>query len=160
MRKAAASLAAKCLVAFVMASGALAQDEDYIWSSGVHDGNAFLAYAMPESDDIVLVLSCLNDEGRNELTLYEEIEGVDLGEPVTIEFAQADQTHSLDGIAATDGMSGYIFPRSEAFAVKPLIVLLGEPGEIHVSMRGASRSLPETGREQAVGSFAEACKLD
>ena len=55
------------------------------------------------------------------MTVYQDIAGAKVGQPVTIEIAVGSSKVALKGETATDEMSGYVFGVAKKFAVKPVV---------------------------------------
>jgi hypothetical protein len=161
---AAASRAAVWLAAGLVAaalSAAAETDRGYAWMSGFGDGSALLTYGSTETgEDYVFNLICRNKDKSTETTLYVDIAGTKVGQPMTIELAAGAAKVSLKGKIATDEMSGFHFAEAKNFKIKPVIALLREKGRVTAKTGKLVSTLPEKGRAAATAEFAQACKLD
>ena len=122
---------------------------------------AALVYGSTETaEDYSFALSCDNKWKRSHMTVYEDIAGAKVGEPLTIEIGVGAAKVAIEGMTDTDEMSGFIFGVAKKFAVKPVVAVLQGSGPTIIEMGKVTVTLPETGRAQAVSEFAKACKLD
>jgi hypothetical protein len=137
-----------------------AATDEYAWISDYGDGIAYLSYAVPESDDFVFGLNCSNNDKATWMTVYVDIEGTRVGDPVTIEFVQGVSKFSVEGKIATDETSGFHFAEATGFKIKPVIALLRAKGDATVTTGKVVTKLPEKGRAAELQSFAKFCKLD
>lgn len=144
--------------------GAVAATEDYpgfTWMGGAGDGDALLTFGSPETgEDYVFILICRNKDKSTEATLYVDIEGTKVGQPITVELAAGAAKVSLKGKIATDEMSGFHFAEAKGFKIKPLIALLKEKGPVTAKTGKLVTTLPDKGRAKPAAEFAKACKLD
>jgi hypothetical protein len=148
------------VAAWLGGTGLAAATDDYAWISDYGDGTAYLSYAVPESDDFVFGLNCSNNDKTTWMTVYVDIEGTRVGDPVAIEFAQGSSNLSVEGKIATDEMSGFHFAEATGFKIKPVIALLGGKDDATVTTGKVVTALPEKGRAAELEKFAKACKLD
>jgi hypothetical protein len=157
-RIAAVALAAS-LLSTIAASGA--GDPGYEWMYGYGDGNASLVYGSPETgEDYVFALICRDKDKATLMTVYVDIAGAKVGQPVAIAFSGAQAKLSVPGTVATDEMSGFLFAEAEGFKIKPVLAVLGEKGPIAVKPGNVVNPLPEAGRGSAAAKFAKSCALD
>ena len=154
-------LLAACLVAASLPASAADDDPSYVWMGGVGDGNALLTYGSSETgEDYVFNLICGNKTKSTEATLYVDIAGTEIGQPMTIALGAGSANVSLRGTIATDEMSGFHFAEAKDFKIKPVIALLREKGPLTARTGELVTTMPEKGRAAAVEEFAQACKLD
>ena len=133
----------------------------YGWMANSGQITAALVYSSTETaEDYAFALSCNNKRKLSHLTVYEDIAGAKVGEPLTIEIGVGSAKVEIKGKTATDEMSGYIFGEAKKFAVRPVIAALQGPGPAVIKMSKVTMTLPEKGRAEAVSQFAKACKLD
>jgi hypothetical protein len=155
------ALAACLAFAAPVAVAAAEPEPGFAWMVNQYEGNASLVYGSTETgEDYSFFVSCNNQEKEAEITVYQDIEGAKVGEPLTIELSAGSAEVALMGETATDEMSGFVFGVAKKIAVKPVIAVLSKPGPAIVKMGKVTVNLPETGRAAAVSEFAKACKLD
>ena len=144
-------------------SGAAATEPEpgFAWMVSEYEGNASLIYGSTETgEDFFFFLSCNNKKKEAEITVYQDIEGAKVGQPVTIEIGVGSAKVALKGETATDEMSGFVFGVVKKFAVKPVVAVLGGAGPTLVKMGKNELTLPDKGRADELAKFAKACKLD
>ena len=156
---------ALALLAILLAGAwrcAAAETEDvYAWIGGSGEGNVGVGYGSPETaEDQLFWLNCRNKEKASNMTVYVDIEGAKVGQPITIEFSAAAATASVKGKTATDEMSGFIFAEAIQFPVKPIIKVLKAKGPVTIKTGKTVTTLPEKGRAAELAEFAKACTLD
>ena len=93
------------------------------------------------------------------MTVYQDIAGAKVGQPVTIEIGVDSSKVALKGETATDEMSGYVFGVAKKFAVKPVVAVLSGPPAL-AKMEKNELTLPDQGRAEELSKFAKVCKLD
>ncbi|MGZ5915762.1 MAG: hypothetical protein ACXWJ4_00335 [Methyloceanibacter sp.] len=110
------------------------------------------------TEDFVFLLSCSNADKSGE-TVYVDIEGATIGQPVTIELTRAGAEASVKGTTPTDEMSGFIFAEAKGFRVKPVIAVLDGKGPVNVV---TGKTMTTAGGRPApeVAKFAKQCRLD
>ena len=136
-------------------------DPGYEWMTGHGDGNASLVYGSPETgEDYVFNVFCRGDDKATGMTVYVDIAGTKVGDPVDITFSSGTAKLAVPGHIATDEMSGFLFAEAEGFTIKPVTGLLGGKGPISVTTGSVLTALPEAGRAKAVGEFAKFCTLE
>jgi hypothetical protein len=129
--------------------------------TGYGDSNAFLVYGSPETgEDYVFSLICHGGDKATRMTVYVDIAGTNVGDPIAIELAGPSARLSVPGRVATDEMSGFLFAEAAGFKIRPVIAALKEKGPVTVKTGGVVTTLPEAGRGKAVGEFAKTCALD
>lgn len=153
IRPALAFLAAVSLTAPVFA------EEDEQWMAGASAEVASIGYGIPDTDGILFALVCDLAKGTAQLTVYEEIAGAKVGQPITIELKAGAAKAAIKGVASTDQMNGFIYGEAKAVAVEPIVAVLREPGEVMLKMGKASATYPEKGRAEALAQFTETCKV-
>lgn len=143
----------------LLQTGAARAEDEPAWTSFVDDDTAALTFAVPDSDDSRFALVCHNAERRVELTVYEEIEGAKLRQPVTIELSAGGLKASIAGQTATDELNGFIYAEANKVKIEALLPVLQAAGELKITVAKAAVTLPELGRAAAVASFAQGCKV-
>jgi len=153
---------AVCLaLAVPVAIQAAGPEPGFAWMVNPYEGNVSLVYGSTETgEDYSFFVSCNNQEKEAEMTVYQDIAGAKVGEPLTIELSAGSAKVGLTGETATDEMSGFVFGVAKKIAVKPVIAVLKTSGPAIVKMGKVTVNLPETGRAEALSEFAKACKLD
>jgi hypothetical protein len=135
--------------------------EGYAWGySDNKDGPSLVLGSTETTEDFVFLLICSNAAKRAEMTVYVDIEGAKLGQPVTIELARDGAKASVKGTTATDEMNGFIFAETKKFPVKPVIAVLDGKGPVTVVTGKTVTLLPEKGRASELAKFAKQCRLD
>ena len=133
----------------------------YAWGySDNEDGPSLVLGSTETTEDYVFLLSCSNADKTAEMTVYVDIEGAKLGQPVTIELTRDRAKASVKGKTMTDEMTGFIFAQAEKFPVKPVIAVLDGAGPVTVMTGKTATALPEEGRGPELAKFAKQCRLD
>lgn len=142
------------------AAWAAEEDDGYGWTTGGVDGNAFLVYGSPETgEDYVFSLGCDGNDKATRMTVYVDIAGTKVGQPVAIAFSAAAKL-SVPGEISTDAMSGFLFAEAAGFKVRPVLALLSGDGPVTVKTGAVVTTLPAAGRGKATAEFAKSCPLD
>jgi hypothetical protein len=148
------------LLAAPLSASAAESDPGYVWMNGVDDGNALLTYGSAETgEDYVFSLFCNNRDKDAAMTVYVDIAGTEVGQPLTIELGAGSAKVSVKGEVATDEMSGFHFAEAKDFKVKPLIALFKEMGPAMAETGKLVTTLPEKGRATALAEFEKGCQL-
>jgi hypothetical protein len=135
--------------------------EGYEWMGGSNEGAASFVYGSPETvEDQLFWLSCEPEKKSTEMTVYDDVAGTKVGQPIAIDMSAGAAKTSVQGKIATDGMSGFFFPEAKGFKVKPVIEVLKAKGPLTVKTGKLTTILPEKGRSEALAAFAKACTLD
>ena len=126
----AGRLAGLALAAYLtLFATASATEPGFAWMVSQYEGNVSLVYGSTEtSEDFFFFLSCNNKKKQAEMTVYQDIAGAKVGQPLTIEIAVGSSKVALKGETATDEMSGYVFGVAKKFAVKPVVRCLAVLG--------------------------------
>ncbi len=133
----------------------------YGWGySSNEDGPSLVLGSTETTEDFVVLLSCSNRDKTSEMTVYVDIEGAKVGQPVIIELAAGATKVSVKGTTTTDEMSGFIFAEAKTFPVKPVIAVLNERGPVTVKIGKTATVLPEPDRATELAKFAKDCRLD
>jgi hypothetical protein len=93
------------------------------------------------------------------LDLRQEIAGAKPGDALAIALSAGDEKAEVKGEAARDD-AGMIFAEASDIAVKPVLEVLRQAGAVTVTAGGASVSLSDEGRAQAVERFTKDCPLE
>lgn len=140
---------------------AAGEDSGYEWMTDHGDGDAWLVYGSPETgEDYIFSLICPGNAKATGMTVYVDIAGTKVGDPVVIAFSAGSAKLSIRGKIATDAMSGFLFAEAAGFKIKPVIAALRGTGPVTVNTGDVVTTLPEAGRGKAVGEFAKSCALD
>jgi len=150
-----------CVSAMILAAASQAAGEEpgFAWTTNSDGGKAYLVYGSTETgEDYLYSLGCDGKRKSSDMTVYVDIAGTKVGDPVAIAFGPGKL--SVPGRIATDEMSGFHFAETAGFNIKPLIAVLREKGPVMVKTGDVVTTLPEAGRGKAVGKFAKSCALD
>ncbi len=144
-------------IALLVTPAAWAADNysGFAWMNGAGGGDASL-----DGEDYVFGLICRNKSKITEMTVYVDIAGTKVGDPLAIELKRSDVNLSLAGKIATDEMSGFLLAEAKGFKIKPILALLEEKGPVTVKTGGILTTLPDDGRFKATAEFAKSCSLD
>ena len=135
--------------------------EGYEWMGGSDQGVASFVYGSPETvEDLLFWLTCEPKKKKTEMTVYNDVAGTKVGQPIAIDINAGAAKTSVKGQIATDGMTGYFFPQAKSFKVKPVIEVFNAKGQVTVKTGKLTTVLPEKGRAEALAAFAKACTLD
>jgi hypothetical protein len=149
---------AACVLA-AQASSARAE-ENLIWTAKASEGLNALSYApLDPAKAPLFLLSCFDAMGIAVLDLRQEVAGAKPGDALTIALSVGEAKAEVKGEAARDD-AGTIFAEASDIAVKPVLEVLRQAGPATVTAGGASVSLSDTGRAQAVERFTKDCPLD
>jgi hypothetical protein len=147
----------------VGAPGAAAAEayQGYAWGySDNVDGPSLVLGSTETTEDFVFLFSCSNADKSAEMTVYVDIEGAKVDQPVKIELTRDGAKASVKGTTMTDEMSGFIFAEAKDFPVKPVIAVLDGKGPVTVVTGKTVTVLPEEGRADELAKFAKQCRLD
>jgi hypothetical protein len=134
-------------------------DTKPVWYAHVDADGAAISFAVPNSDDSRFMVLCENKKRSINLTVYEEVKGMKVKRPLTIELLAGAKKASLKGVTATDEMNGYTYGEAHKVAADPLLAVLREPGELTVKMGKASATFPTEGRAEQLKIFEKGCKV-
>jgi hypothetical protein len=80
------------------------------WMVNRGDTNAELVYGSTETPEAYsFAMSCNNSKKQSDLTVYKDIAGAKVGDPLTIEISVGSAKVTVKGKTSTDEMSGYVF---------------------------------------------------
>jgi hypothetical protein len=106
----------------------------YGWGySKNEDGPSLVLGSTETTEDYVFLLICDNADKSAEMTVYVDIPGAKVGQPVTIELARVGAKTNVKGETATDEMTGVIFAEAKKFPIKPVIAMLDGKGAVTVT---------------------------
>ncbi|MGZ5850883.1 MAG: hypothetical protein ACXWJN_09930 [Methyloceanibacter sp.] len=147
------------LIAAIVSLSFARAEASLVWISKSNGSLVTLAYSPVDPTKAPLfLLSCFNGMDIAVLDVHQDIAGAKTGEKLTIELSAGAATASLDG--ETADANGAIFGEASDIKVKPVLAVLREKGPVTVKLGETSATLAEQGRAEAVGTFAEACKLE
>lgn len=153
-----ALLAAVILVG--KAPGAWAQGPN-VWNAKTSGSFVTLRYGpLDDREKPLFLLSCLNGVGIAVLSVYTDFPERQPGDPITVKFSAGDQSTSVAGESAQEDGTGVIYFEAGDIAVKPILKVLGEKGNVSMTSGAIGNDLSEQGRAAAVGEFAKDCKLN
>jgi hypothetical protein len=135
------------------------EDAKPVWFAHVEGDAAAFGFATPNSDDARFVVMCENQKRVISMTVYEEVKGMKVKRPLTIELSAGSQKASIKGVTATDELNGFVFGEAKKVPVGPLLAVLREPGELTVKMGKASVTFPAEGRAEQLKIFETGCKV-
>jgi hypothetical protein len=167
------AVVALAALAVLAAGAAQAQEEDYAprWMVQVEKAEAHLAYAVPESDEVQVALSCTRKTGQiriffpAEERLAETLRGSTwldkVGRPapwpVSVTVASGAQSTTVRGQADADELAGGSSVTVELTDRAPVIQAFAKTGELRVSALGTTVEVPPAPRRDA-GRFVRACR--
>lgn len=150
-------------MAAALFGAAATRAEDYpgfAWIAGGDEGNAYLTYGSTETgEDYLFNVFCGADKSSN-MTVYVDIAGTKVSDPVVIDLSAGDATLEVPGKIGTDEMNGFLFAEAQGIAIKPVVQFLGTEGPITVKTGSVETTLPADGRAEATAEFAKSCPLD
>jgi hypothetical protein len=141
------------------APAAAEEDTTPVWYAHVEGDIAGFGFATPNSDDARFTLVCDNKKLSVDLTVYEEVKGMKVKRPLTIELSAGSKKVSLKGITATDELNGFTFGEAHKVAYGSLLTVLRETGDLTVKMGKASVTFPAQGRAEQLATFEKGCKI-
>lgn len=133
-------------------------DTKPVWSAFVEGDHAAISFATPNSDDSRFIVSCENKKRVISMTVYEEVKGMKVKRPLTIEMSAGAQKATIKGITGTDELNGYVFGEANKVPAGPLLTVLREPGDLTIKMGKASVTFPAEGRAEQMKIFEKGCK--
>lgn len=138
-----------------------ARAEDLIWTERASEGLVALSYGpLDPAKPPLFLLSCFDGMGIAVLDLRQGIEGAKPGDALSIVLSAGEAKAEVEGEAARDDAAGMIFAEASDIAVKPALEVLRQTGPVTVTVGGASVSLSDAGRAEAVERFSKDCPLD
>lgn len=165
--------AALILAALLAAGAAQAQEADRAprWMGAVEKTEAHLTYAVPESDEVELSLSCTRKTGQIRIFFpVEERLAVSLRGstwldkvgrpapwPVSVTVASGVQSTTVRGEAHPDELGGGSSVTVELTDRAPVMQAFGKTGELRVSALGTNVAVPPAPRRDA-SRLVRACR--
>lgn len=151
-------LAAALLVG--MLSGASAQGSNH-WQAKASGSFVTLRYGpLDEREKPLFLLSCLNGVNIAVLSVYMDFPQREPGDAITIKLSAGGQSTSVAGESAQEDGTGVIYFEAGDIAVKPILKILSEKGQVSMTTGAIGNDLSEDGRTAAVAEFSKDCKLD
>jgi hypothetical protein len=131
-----------------------------IWAENNNGGLTTLAYgSLSQAEAPLFMLSCFSGLNIVVLDVHKEVPGGKPGDPLTIELSSAKAQAPVKAEVGKDDATGTTFGEASDIDVKPVLAVLGDPGPLTVKMGGASATMTDLGRAEAVAKFVENCKL-
>jgi hypothetical protein len=160
-RNQARLLLAVCLAAASLPASSSRAEESLVWVEKASEGFISLAYGPLDPAKVPLfLLSCFDAMGIAVLDIHAQIDGVKLGEALTIELAAGGAKAKLEGEAALDEANNTIFAEASDIAVKPVLEVLRQVGPVTVTAGKTTATLSDQGRADGVEKFSKDCKID
>jgi len=143
-----------------MLPGAYAQGSN-LWQAKASGSFVTLRYGpLDEREKPLFLLSCLNGVNIAVLSVYMDFPQREPGDAITIQLSAADQSTSVAGESAQEDGTGIIYFEAGDIAVKPILKILSEKGQVSMTTGAIGNDLSEDGRAAAVAEFSKDCKLD
>lgn len=133
-------------------------DTKPVWSAFVEGDNAAISFSVPDSDDTRFIVLCENKKRSISMTVYDEVKGMKVKRPLTIEMSAGTQKASIKGNTTTDELNGFVFGEANKVPAGPLLAVLREPGDLTIKMGKASVTFPAEGRAEQLKIFEKGCK--
>jgi hypothetical protein len=149
--------------AMILAAATQAAGEypGFAWMTNSDGGKAYLVYGSPETEeDYLFDLGCDRKKKSSHMTVYVDIAGTQIGDPIAIKIVTNAATIAVPGHIATDEMSGFHFAEAKAFEIEPVAAALMQEGVVTVETGNVVTTLPDPERSKATAKFAKACGLD
>jgi hypothetical protein len=151
-------LAAALLVG--MLPGAYAQGNNH-WQAKASGSFVTLRYGpLDEREKPLFLLSCLNGVNIAVLSVYMDFPQREPGDAITIKLSAGGQSTSVAGESAQEDGTGVIYFEAGDIAVKPILKILSEKGQVSMTTGAIGNDLSEDGRAAAVAEFSKDCKLN
>lgn len=115
---------------------------------------AKLAYGQPQSDNVLLMMTCQPRTGAVRLS----VAAPEAGAPDAVRLASRGRQDSFAGEAAPSGMGSGLIVEAEARADHPVLASFAATGDLAVVENGRRARLPAAGADrQEIRSFFAAC---
>lgn len=150
--------AALCLLGLAALVQPAAAQKGPIWQINRFETGVSLHYSVPESDDIRFTVVCDNQKRQIDVTVFEHIKNVKVGQPITIELAAGTEKVALKG-QATEEEPDTIFGRAHNVDVKALLAVLRAPGVLTATMGATRTRYPQTRRAATADRFEKQCQV-
>ncbi|MGK2922621.1 MAG: hypothetical protein ACSLE4_07520 [Methyloceanibacter sp.] len=143
-----------------MLSGAHAQGSN-LWQAKASGSFVTLRYGpLDEREKPLFLLSCLNGVNIAVLSVHMDFPQREPGDAITIQLSAGGQSTSVAGESAHEDGTGVIYFEAGDIAVKPILKILSEKGQVSMTTGAIGNDLSEDGRTAAVAEFSKDCKLD
>lgn len=143
-----------------MLSGAHAQGSN-LWQAKASGSFVTLRYGpLDEREKPLFLLSCLNGVNIAVLSVHMDFPQREPGDAITIQLSAGGQSTSVAGESAQEDGTGVIYFEAGDIAVKPILKILSEKGQVSMTTGAIGNDLSEDGRTAAVAEFSKDCKLD
>ncbi len=140
--------------------GAQAQGSN-LWQAKASGSFVTLRYGpLDEREKPLFLLSCLNGVNIAVLSVYMDFPQREPGDAITIQLSAGGQSTSVAGESAQEDGTGVIYFEAGDIAVKPILKILSEKGQVSMTTGAIGNDLSEDGRAAAVGEFSKDCKLN
>ena len=125
------------------------------WSLSQTDSEgAKLAYGLPQSDTVLLMLACQPRSGQVQVSLTAPV-----GSPGALEIASQGRRSRLQGQVSPGMGEGAVYVEAEARVDDAALAGFARSGDLTLTEGGRRAALPARGVEQtAVGRFFAACR--
>lgn len=148
-------LPAMAVLAALMPAAASAQG-GLQWVNRDGEEGPILAYEVPNSSDQLLYLGC-DKTGSARLSAQFDVKGLGPDKPVTLTFSGGGKSVDVKAKTETDEMFPYAYPVAASFDPRPLLALLGAPGEVVARAHKGTAKFTDRGRAKAVQAFGAKC---
>lgn len=140
--------------------GAYAQGSNH-WQAKASGSFVTLRYGpLDELEKPLFLLSCLNGVNIAVLSIYMDFPQREPGDAITIKLSAGGQSTSVAGESAQEDGTGIIYFEAGDIAVKPILKILSEKGQVSMTTGAIGNDLSEPGRTAAVSEFSKDCKLN
>lgn len=143
-----------------MLPGAHAQGSNH-WQAKASGSFVTLRYGpLDEREKPLFLLSCLNGVNIAVLSVYTDFPQREPGDAITVKLSAGGQSTSVAGESAQEDGTGIIYFEAGDIAVKPVLKILSEKGQVSMTSGAIGNDLSEDGRAAAVAEFSKDCKLN
>jgi len=143
-----------------MLPGAHAQGSNH-WQAKASGSFVTLRYGpLDEREKPLFLLSCLNGVNIAVLSVYTDFPQREPGDAITVKLSAGGQSTSVAGESAQEDGTGIIYFEAGDIAVKPILKILSEKGQVSMTSGAIGNDLSEDGRAAAVAEFSKDCKLN
>lgn len=143
-----------------MLPGAYAQGSNH-WQAKASGSFVTLRYGpLDEREKPLFLLSCLNGVNIAVLSVYTDFPQREPGDAITVKLSAGGQSTSVAGESAQEDGTGIIYFEAGDIAVKPILKILSEKGQVSMTSGAIGNDLSEDGRAAAVAEFSKDCKLN
>jgi hypothetical protein len=148
------------LVILAFAASAADADDKSVWSAKTSGGLTALSYgSLDANKNPEFLLSCIDGVNVAVLDIRQAVSG-EPGQELGIQLSAGSKRAEIKGeVAQEEGGKG-TFAEASDIEVKPILAVLNEAGPVTVKVGGASATLNDAGRSDAIKSFSGECELD